>query len=184
MLQVVTEYDDAPAAVAAGNPISPDVLVQRTLRIAAIIVEQGAATISSTVDQRPKLGQFAATAGAVTKHALLTGLGNDDHPQYLLANGGRALAGDLDLGTHNITNVGTVAGLDIADHHDRHESGGLDEVDGDILDIDFAPLNYVPDTTDPLAPSVADLTAHLKGIDNFVGSFTTAAFTNILQAMT
>ena len=38
-------------------------------------------------------------------HHLLTGLGDDDHTQYLLVSGTRAMTGDLDMGTHKILNV-------------------------------------------------------------------------------
>jgi len=39
------------------------------------------------------------------------GLEDDAHPQYLLIDGTRDMAGDLDMGTNNITNVGTVDGV-------------------------------------------------------------------------
>lgn len=38
-------------------------------------------------------------------HSTLQGLSADDHTQYLLVNGGRAMTGDLDMGTHLINNV-------------------------------------------------------------------------------
>ncbi len=53
----------------------------------------------------------AEAGGGVTDHGALTGLLDDDHTQYLLVSGIRAMAGDLDLGdneiTNFITNVGT-----------------------------------------------------------------------------
>lgn len=57
-----------------------------------------------------------AGGGGVSDHGALTGLGDDDHPQYLLADGSRALTGDLDLGSNNIVNVGAVDGVDISAH--------------------------------------------------------------------
>jgi hypothetical protein len=163
------EYNSQIDAEAAGNPISPDFLQSRTLRVASIVVEQGAAAIASVTDQRPRLGQFASVAGAVTVHADLAGLGSDDHLQYLFANGTRALMGDLDLDSNDILNVGTLNGVTVESHNARHILGGADEIDGDKAGIDFSPTNYVPDNTDPLAPSVNHLTAHLKGIDNLSG---------------
>jgi len=68
----------------------------------------------------------------------------------------------------NIQLSGTLDGVDIADHAARHESGGDDEIDGDQLDVDFVPSNYVR-TTDGYAASTEMLTAHLKGIDAKVG---------------
>jgi len=46
------------------------------------------------------------------QHGALTGLGNDDHPQYLLANGTRPLAGNLSAGGNKVTGLaaGTAAG--------------------------------------------------------------------------
>lgn len=41
----------------------------------------------------------------VTDHGALMGLGDDDHTQYLLADGSRALGGDWSAGTHKITNL-------------------------------------------------------------------------------
>jgi hypothetical protein len=52
------------------------------------------------------------SGGGVTDHGALTGLGDDDHTQYLLANGTRALSGNLSAGGNRITNLGagTAAG--------------------------------------------------------------------------
>ena len=48
----------------------------------------------------------AAPAGEVMDHGTLTGLGDDDHPQYLLVNPAtQALIADLDGGTNSITNL-------------------------------------------------------------------------------
>ncbi|MBI2403666.1 MAG: hypothetical protein HYW52_03615 [Gemmatimonadetes bacterium] len=40
----------------------------------------------------------ADVATGVTDHGQLSGLADDDHPQYLLASGARALAGNVDAG--------------------------------------------------------------------------------------
>jgi hypothetical protein len=42
----------------------------------------------------------------VTDHGDLTGLADDDHSQYLLVNGGRALTGDLSVGGNRLTTLG------------------------------------------------------------------------------
>ena len=44
-------------------------------------------------------------------HTSLLNLNNDDHPQYLLVSGTRAMTGALNMGSNNITNVGTVGGI-------------------------------------------------------------------------
>jgi endosialidase-like protein/trimeric autotransporter adhesin len=54
----------------------------------------------------PRDVQFSWT----TRHGALTFLGADDHPQYLLVNGGRALAGNLDAGEFRITRLADAQG--------------------------------------------------------------------------
>jgi hypothetical protein len=169
---------------------------------------------------------------------------------YLALDGSDAMAGNLDMGTNNITNVGTVDGYDLpaqfqdianddayqgdqltlinsdlvthlddtanphstdignlgsgtlselnsaltdatlidegafdayaektlldsyatTSHAATHIRAGDDEVDGDKLDIDWNPTNYVP-TTDPSeVTSVDELTAHLAGVDGYLAT--------------
>ncbi len=45
-------------------------------------------------------------------HGAHTGLGDDDHSQYLLASGTRAMAGDLDMGGFDVQNVSFVVAID------------------------------------------------------------------------
>lgn len=107
---------------------------------------------------------------AATDHGSLAGLSDDDHTQYLLVSGTRAMTGALDMGSQNITSVGTVDGVTVSAHASRHERGGADEIDGDHLDIDFTPSNYTPSTTPAEAANVDDLAAHLQGIDTALGA--------------
>ena len=58
----------------------------------------------------------SASSSGVTDHGALTGLTDDDHTQYLLEDGSRAMSGDLDMGTNAITNVGNVDGVDVSAH--------------------------------------------------------------------
>ncbi|MEP6903574.1 MAG: hypothetical protein ABJA66_17760 [Actinomycetota bacterium] len=71
-----------------------------------------------TVDAEPSEGQILifkgekwiaedplTTTGGITKHGDLTGLDDDDHLQYLLVKGDRALTGNLDGGGKLITNL-------------------------------------------------------------------------------
>lgn len=53
-------------------------------------------------------------------------------------------------------------------HADTHISGGIDEIDGDQLDIDFTPAAYAPDTSPSEVTSTEHLSAHLAGIDAYV----------------
>jgi len=54
--------------------------------------------------------------GGIADHGSLAGLGDDDHPQYTLADGTRAFTGALDIGGFAIANVGNVDGVDISAH--------------------------------------------------------------------
>lgn len=47
----------------------------------------------------------AAAGSGVTDHGALTGLGDDDHPHYFLADGSRPMAGNLNAGGNLITNL-------------------------------------------------------------------------------
>jgi len=64
------------------------------------------------------------TGGGVTDHGALTGLGDDDHSQYLLVNGSRAMSGRLKMGNNVLEDITRVAihadadGLEIRDASD------------------------------------------------------------------
>jgi hypothetical protein len=80
------------------------------------------------------------------------------------------MTGDIDMDEHDIVNVGLVDGVDVPNHKLRHIRGGNDEIDGDKLDVDWDPSNYTPDTSPDEVDNVDHLTAHLKGIDDAIGS--------------
>ena len=50
-------------------------------------------------------GHWVAGMAGVRDHGSLTGLADDDHRQYLLVNGGRALSGDLSAGGHRLSDL-------------------------------------------------------------------------------
>lgn len=54
------------------------------------------------------------SGGGTSDHGALTGLGDDDHAQYLLVDGTRAMAGSLNLGANNLVTSGTVDGRDVS----------------------------------------------------------------------
>ncbi len=94
-----TNYRRTPAAAVATLIRS---LRQTQRRISARAAGEGTTTIVTG-------GGGGGTE--TTDHGLLTGLTDDDHPQYLLASGARALAGNLAV------NAGiTVDGVDISAH--------------------------------------------------------------------
>lgn len=49
--------------------------------------------------------------GGVTDHGALTGLGDDDHTQYLLVSGARAMTGVLNMGSQQIQNMAAGAAV-------------------------------------------------------------------------
>jgi hypothetical protein len=72
------------------------------------------------------VGNLSWAEAGVTDHGALTGLGDDDHTQYLLVDGTRAMSGDLDLGNNDITNPGSSTFSTIY-------GAGTDGTHGDIL---------------------------------------------------
>jgi len=81
---------------------------------------------------------WATSPTGVTDHGALSGLGDDDHTQYLLVDGTRAMSGNLDLGTNAITNVGNVDGRDVS-------------ADGTALD------NHIANTSNPHSTSISNI---------------------------
>jgi hypothetical protein len=89
--------------------------------IGSLIVNT-AADINATLDMHthkivnvtdPTLPQDAATrayvlSNVVSDHGSLTGLGDDDHTQYLRTDGLRVMTGDLDIGLHDLDNVADI----------------------------------------------------------------------------
>lgn len=58
-----------------------------------------------TADAAAAAGVKWAAVSGPSDHGALTGLADDDHAQYLLANGTRALTGALSAGSNKLTNV-------------------------------------------------------------------------------
>lgn len=121
-----TEYNDLVSAQGADLPTPPDYISYSCCLVATIIVKQGEIDIAEVRDERPVIGFKATGVSASATHANLLGLLEDDHPQYLLISGSRAMTGPLDMGTQNITNVGTVDGVDVSAHASRHLPTGAD----------------------------------------------------------
>ena len=67
-------------------------------------------------DIRPTLQFTSAGVTTSSNHGSLTGLLNDDHPQYMLTSGSRSMIGSLDMGSYTITNVTTINCTDILHH--------------------------------------------------------------------
>lgn len=64
-------------------------------------------------------GEWVKMSSTVS-HGSLSGLGADDHTQYLLVDGTRSMDASLDMGNNSITDVDEVDGIDISTHnHDE-----------------------------------------------------------------
>ena len=104
----------------------PSFFSDSVTQLANIYVKQGFSGITQIEDIRPVIGFKAGGVNASSLHANLLGLSSDDHTQYLLADGGRNMSGSLNMGTNNITNVGTVDGVTVSAHASRHLPNGSD----------------------------------------------------------
>ena len=109
-------------------PTPPTYFNDSVVQIASIYVQQGTTGITQVEDIKPTVSFRAGGVNASSLHANLLGLSSDDHTQYLLVNGGRAMTNNLDMGGNQITNVGNVDGVDVSDHKTRHQFGGSDTI--------------------------------------------------------
>lgn len=111
---------------AASITTPPSYFSEGIVLIGAIIVQEGNTSVVEIIDLRPTVGSIGAGTGSPSDHGQLTGLADDDHPQYLLVSGARAMTGALDMGGNAITNVGNVDGVDVSAHSARHLPNGAD----------------------------------------------------------
>ena len=86
------------------------------------------ALVSHVHDLRFGIDREVSAVSLNTDHGNLSGLSNDDHPQYLLGSGSRPMTGNLDMGSHNVNNAGTVNGVTVESHKSRHQTGGADAI--------------------------------------------------------
>jgi len=124
-----TVYPSQAAAAAGTLPGMPGTWTGNIAPIVSLIIEQATGSIVELIDERP-VPTFRATAlTGVTVHGNLTGLLADDHPQYLLVNGSRAMSGNLNMNNFNIiTGSGLVDNVDVSLHGSRHNPLDVDPV--------------------------------------------------------
>lgn len=147
------EYSSQGSAEAGSLPITPAFVTEAFTRVASIVVQQGTTNIVSIIDERPRVGfASSSTTGVVTVHGDLLGLAANDHPQYLLVNGGApGMLGTLNMNSNNITNVGLFNGFNVSAHASRHQFNGADPLTaamaGELAEISdttaFAGINNV-----------------------------------------
>lgn len=125
------QYTALTLAEQGSLPNPPAFMTGAITLVASVIVQQGHANIIEVLDERPIVGSGrTASVSASTFHSNLLGLTApaDDHTQYVHIDGRRAMTGDLSLGTHNLTNIGTANGVVVENHHARHQPGGADAI--------------------------------------------------------
>jgi hypothetical protein len=173
------EYATFAEALAAPIP-TPVINPDGTPRIAAIIVQEGNDKIVSILDIRPRHfqgGGSAVGSSGTNDHGDLLGLADDDHTQYLLASGVRALVGNLDLGNNNIVNAKLINNIDVAAHASRHTPNGADP----LPTAPAVSLNASSTNTTGISNSFAraDHTHSLSGLQPLSGELTAlASFTS------
>ena len=88
-------------------------------------------------------GTFNETTGVLTLNfnnntlINITGFTNIDGSQYLLLDGSRPMSGSLNMGSNSIVSAGTINGVTIESHANRHQHGGADEV-GSLIPSAYA----------------------------------------------
>ncbi len=81
--------------------------------------------ITAITDKRALLVSAATGSGdGVSDHGNLSGLGDDDHTQYLLADGTRNLGGNWNLGGNDLSNGGFVTATGFSGSLTRLDDGG------------------------------------------------------------
>jgi hypothetical protein len=122
------------ASAEVGNIANPPAYFNDGIVLIASIIVKGDGTSANTTypniieirDERPVIGFKASGVSATATHGNLIGLAADDHKQYLLADGTRALTGSLLMGGNPITNAGTINNVTVETHASRHLPNGAD----------------------------------------------------------
>jgi hypothetical protein len=156
------EYPDQITAEGAFIPIPPSSFFGSVVLIASIVVQEGNSNIVQIFDERPTLGFRASGISATAEHGNLFGLLNDDHPQYLLINGTRAMTGNFNMNSFDIVNVDEINGVIIQNHGTRHNPNSIDP----ITTASAVNLTPISTSTIGIADSVAR-SDHTHGMIGF-----------------
>ena len=111
-------------ALDAALPAIPTGLSQIP-KLTAIVYQQGDANFTQTVWQDVRPGISEESFDIVTDHGALAGLSDDDHTQYLLADGTRGLSADWNGGSYRISS-GTFGATTSTIYGDGSNITGID----------------------------------------------------------
>ena len=106
------QYSTESPALSASLPIPPNYFTEGIVIIGSIVVQQGSTDLT-LISERPLPSFNASSISGSIYHSSLLGLLHDDHTQYLLVNGTRAMSGTLNMGTNPIINATTLNGYPI-----------------------------------------------------------------------
>jgi hypothetical protein len=109
---LVLGQDQYPTLIQAENallPLPPTYFSDSVTEIASIYVQQGGPNIYEIEDIRPIVGFKAGGINASSVHGNLLGLSADDHTQYLLVDGTRAMVGDINMGGNDIYSANSIS---------------------------------------------------------------------------
>jgi hypothetical protein len=125
-------YGDSESVSFPANPAGeirpPSTFMESTaVGLAALVIEEGVGIVG-IVDIRPIGTSAGGSAQGSNDHGALSGLLDNDHPQYLQVNGAGSMTGSLNVGGNSIVNVDLIDGVDIEDHAIRHAPGGADPI--------------------------------------------------------
>jgi len=142
-----TLYDTQLLAEDSLLPSAPSFFTEGIVPIASFVLSASSTNITVVKDERSFLGVGASEVGGggggTGNHSELINLSSDDHLQYLLVNGSRAMGGNLNVGGNQITNVGNVDGVDVSLHGGRHLPNGSDPVSTGATPVDIGISNNI-----------------------------------------
>ena len=75
----------------------------------------------------------------------------------------------LNVGGSTLSKAESLSVLSVIDHDISHTNAAYDELDGDIVNIDWVPSVYTANTSPTQVTGPDELTAHLAGIDYYLG---------------
>jgi hypothetical protein len=115
----VLTLDNSADTVTLNDPIL-DLVIQDSLTDAAGVSHSG---------------ELADVSDLNDDHGNLSGLGDDDHTQYLLVDGSRSMSGSLNLGDNALENAGSI------DNEDYNESVNTQTATSGTVTIDLSVAN-------------------------------------------